>query len=215
MLPLMTNLKMAFFSDEERDPADNEDAAGDNDSTDDDASSGDGDREEPLNLEGGCSQDSLTAPTLRLGWDPEVDSPPSVGSDGEPLDSQRPGAWIGKFYQNHRTMGDPEPCVEPFEIHSHDETDKDDDSDDPHPATGHDGDDGEPTDCAGDPKDEPLSDTGKDDAMDDNVSEDGEGNGVTMDDDDALGCPTDSALDYIKRALNLGAQHVMDLTMMF
>eukprot|EP00435_Cladocopium_sp_Y103_P070164 s1276_g34.t1 len=177
-------------SDEERgpprdDPENNEDVAGDNDSTDDDAASNNGDLETPVNPEGSYSQDSLNAPTLRLGWESEVDTPPSQDSDGEPRDSQRPGAWMGKFYKNHRTMGDL-PSDEPVEIKSHDETDHDgsDDDDDEQPG-------------AGDLDGEPLSDN------------DWKDKGDAMDDNDAV----DSALDYIKRALNLGGQHVMDLTM--
>lgn len=57
--------------------------------------------------------ESLRAPTAVLGhepmrrtWDPWAGESPLPDSDGELPDSQRPGAWIGKFYKNHRTMGD-------------------------------------------------------------------------------------------------------------
>ena len=185
-------------SDEERGPPEgNEEVAGDNDSTADDGSSDQGDLERVQSPERGCSEDSLKAPTLRLGWDPEVDTLPSVDSDGEALDSQRPGAWIGKFYKNHRTMGDLQPS-EVLEIHSHDETDKDD-SDDSDPTAGDD--------------EEPDKGEIEGDTKGDNVSDHGEDKGGS--DDDALECAVDHALEYIKCALSLSSQHVMNLPMLF
>ena len=101
---------------------------------------------------------SLRAPTLRLedvkedsdpgeepqplaakpAWDPEVDSP-MPGSDGELPDSQRPGAWMGKFYRDHRTLGDPSPARDAESVG--DSEDKNDGPDDASVAeTDHDGD---------------------------------------------------------------------------
>ena len=55
---------------------------------------------------GDLSSDGVDAPTLRLG-DPSPDHLPSASdSDGEPRDSQRPGAWMSKMYTTHKTMGD-------------------------------------------------------------------------------------------------------------
>lgn len=69
--------------------------------------------------------ESMRAPTARLGhepmrrtWDPFAGESPLPDSDGELPDSQRPGAWIGRFYRDRRTMGDNPEDAHPVPIES-------------------------------------------------------------------------------------------------
>ena len=106
----------------------------------------DADKDEHDDNDGDDDNSSVYAPTLRMMgkdqppriWDPETESP-LPNSDGEMPDSQRPGAWMGKFYRDHRKLGESESEKEDSgDVHAltdpdskSDDDDDDDDEDEP------------------------------------------------------------------------------------